>query len=189
MRIHRVTHGSRVNGPGLRNVLHTQGCTVGCSGCFNAHTWSTKGGHSLSVDEIVEDLLTDVRDGVTISGGEPTEQWGELKDLLVKVKNAGQSIVLFTGLNRHELEKKEIWEDLQDLTDILVVGPYDKRKSLEGSPLRGSSNQEVYYFGKYSEEDLVKVPELEVHIDGDTVTVAGFPDTKTRTTLLRELRG
>ena len=32
---------SKVNGPGNRFVLWTQGCSKGCSECFNPETWST----------------------------------------------------------------------------------------------------------------------------------------------------
>ena len=31
---------SKVNGPGNRFVLWTQGCSKGCSECFNPETWS-----------------------------------------------------------------------------------------------------------------------------------------------------
>ena len=33
---------SKVNGPGNRFVLWTQGCSKGCSECFNPETWNTR---------------------------------------------------------------------------------------------------------------------------------------------------
>lgn len=188
MRVHRVTYGSRVNGPGVRTVLHTQGCTIGCAGCFNAHTWDADKGDELTVDTVIELLLSDIKDGVTISGGEPTEQWEELHVVLQRLRDVGHSVVLFTGLTKAQLEEREIWKDLQRLTDILIVGPYDRTKHIQSEPLRSSSNQEVFFFSEYTSDDLESVPEIEVHVDGDTVTIAGFPSKPIRTTLLRELR-
>ena len=189
MKVFRVTYGSRVNGPGVRNVLHLQGCSVKCPGCFNVHTWDPTKGDEFSVGTVADLLLSDVQDGITISGGEPTDQWEELLNLMNILRVQGQSIVLFTGRSREQLKSMGIWNDLVDRTDIVVSGPYERKKHLDGEPLRGSSNQEVHFHGKYSEKDLKSVPEVEVHIDGDTVTMAGFPTTETRTTLVREIRG
>lgn len=190
MKVHKVTYGSRVNGPGLRNVLHTQGCSVKCSGCFNVHTWDPSKGDEFSPSTIVEILLANGPvDGVTISGGEPTDQWPEIKQVLKGVREGGQSVVMFTGRSREQLVELGYWGDIEQLTDIVVAGPYVKSKHLNGEPLRGSANQVVYFHGEYTEKDLESVPEVEVHIDGDTVTVAGFPTKETRTTLLREIRG
>lgn len=189
MKVFRVTYGSRVNGPGVRNVLHTQGCSVKCPGCFNVHTWDPTKGDEFSVGTVVDLLLSDVQDGITVSGGEPTDQWEELRQVLRMVREAGQTVVLFTGRTREQLVSMDIWDELVMLTDIVVAGPYLREEHLVGDPLRGSNNQEVYFHGKYKKKDLNNIPELEIHIDGDTVTVAGFPTTETRTTLLREIRG
>ena len=96
---------------------------------------------------------------------------------------------MFTGRSKDQLVSLGYWDEVKQLTDIVVAGPYVKSKHLSGEPLRGSTNQVVYFHGKYTEKDLANVPEVEIHIDGDTVTMAGFPTTETRTTLLREIRG
>ena len=190
MKIFRVTYGSRVNGPGVRNVLHTQGCSVKCSGCFNVHTWDPNKGDDFSPSTVVDMLLANGPvDGVTISGGEPTDQWSDIKKVLKGVREGGQSVVLFTGRTKEQLIDLGYWDDMELLTDIVVAGPYDRSKPLEGEPLRGSSNQVVHYHGEYSAKDLSPIPEVEVHIDGDNVTIAGFPTKELRTTLLKEIRG
>jgi pyruvate-formate lyase-activating enzyme len=35
MLVHAIMPASRVNGPGLRCVVFVQGCTLGCSKCWN----------------------------------------------------------------------------------------------------------------------------------------------------------
>jgi pyruvate-formate lyase-activating enzyme len=37
-RVHAVDPRSRANGPGTRFVIWSQGCTLGCAGCFNPET-------------------------------------------------------------------------------------------------------------------------------------------------------
>lgn len=190
MKVFRVTYGSRVNGPGVRNVLHTQGCSVKCPGCFNVHTWDPEKGDEFSPGTVVDMLLAgNPVDGVTISGGEPTDQWPEVKQVLKGVREGGQSVVLFTGRTKAQLIELGYWNDLELLTDIVVAGPYEREKALRGEPLRGSENQVVYYHGEYTKKDLAPIPEVEVHIDGDKVVVAGFPTKETRKTLLKEIRG
>ncbi len=65
---------SKVNGPGNRFVLWTQGCSKGCSECFNPLTWSFKENILLTPEEIFELIKNYDIDGVTITGGDPLEQ-------------------------------------------------------------------------------------------------------------------
>ena len=44
---------SKVNGPGLRFVLWTQGCSKGCKNCFNPETWNFEKNIILSIEEII----------------------------------------------------------------------------------------------------------------------------------------
>src|SRR5260221_9538765 len=34
LRLHRIYHGSLVDGPGRRNVVQVQGCPIRCAGCY-----------------------------------------------------------------------------------------------------------------------------------------------------------
>ena len=189
MEFYRVTFGSRVNGPGLRNVLHTQGCTIGCKGCFNTHTWAKGGGTTASVGEISELLFSGNPEGITISGGEPTEQWEGVEALLTEAKSRGLSTVVFTGRTKEELKELGLWASFKDLVDIAISGPYDVNNPVK-DPLIGSANQEVHYLSdRYAAPSLQDLPTIEVHIEGDRVCIAGFPDQKTKTTLLRTIRG
>ena len=51
-----IEHDSIVNGYGLRAVIWTQGCFIGCEGCQNQETWDPEGGVLVSVEDIKEEL-------------------------------------------------------------------------------------------------------------------------------------
>ena len=65
---------SRVNGPGNRFVLWTQGCSKGCNNCFNPLTWNTNNNLLLSPLEILNIIENFEVDGITLTGGDPLEQ-------------------------------------------------------------------------------------------------------------------
>ena len=82
---------SKVNGPGNRFVLWTQGCSKGCSDCFNPLTWSVKENISLTPNQIFELIKNYDIDGVTITGGDPLEQPEELLELLILLEGLNLS--------------------------------------------------------------------------------------------------
>jgi anaerobic ribonucleoside-triphosphate reductase activating protein len=93
---------SKVNGPGNRFVLWTQGCSKGCSECFNPETWSNNIFKELSPKQIFELIKNFEVDGVTISGGDPLEQEDELLELLMLLSTIRLSKGLFYFLDLHE---------------------------------------------------------------------------------------
>tara|TARA_B100000131_G_scaffold221323_1_gene212816 strand:- start:10613 stop:11197 length:585 start_codon:yes stop_codon:yes gene_type:complete len=191
VRVSSVTKGSYVNGPGRRNVLHLQGCSIKCKGCFNPHTWKKSGGEDRRWHAVYTELTSDNPDGITISGGEPMEQWVPVYQILclTKAMNAGINRLMFTGLSLAELEEHDGWGKMRDVLDLVVAGPYVKELHCE-EPLRGSSNQELIFLSdKITEEDLEDLPQVEVHLDDDLVTVAGFPSKDLRYELNKEIKG
>jgi len=90
MRLHAFEPASRANGPGLRAVLWTQGCTLGCPGCFNPGTHPFDGGEPASVDHIYGQIIAARArygiQGVTVSGGEPLQQRHALLALLRRIR-------------------------------------------------------------------------------------------------------
>src|SRR5512144_1772309 len=100
LRIHRFEPLSRVNGPGLRSVLWSQGCALGCPGCFNPETHSFEAGERWTVDQTIEALLSmkDRVEGITLSGGEPLHQHKQLAKVLKTVrKQSNLSVLVFSG--------------------------------------------------------------------------------------------
>jgi len=144
--IHNILDKSTVNGPGLRTVIWTQGCTVKCTGCSNKHTWSTKDGQEMGVLEVlrkIEQNKTEFDiDGVTFSGGEPLEQFEELYKLLVWIKTSLPSldVMLYTGRSIDDIQDKNILKFI----DVLVDGPFEKDLLSYDLTWRGSTNQRVH---------------------------------------------
>ena len=178
---------SRVNGPGNRFVLWTQGCSKGCSECFNPETWSTATYKELSPIQLFHIIQNFEVDGITISGGDPLEQEDELLELLMLLSSVRfkKGIILFSGFTRAEISSSPIREACLKYIDVLVDGRYEKNLKVDFS-LRGSSNQEFYFFSnKISSDELHFDQEIEISsLEGD-IMMTGFPNISRK--ILKEL--
>ena len=178
---------SKVNGPGNRFVLWTQGCSKGCSECFNPETWSREIYKELSPMQIFELIKNFEVDGVTISGGDPLEQEDELLELLMLLSTMRlrKGIILFSGFTRAEISSNFIREQCLKYIDVLIDGRYEKNLKIDFS-LRGSSNQEFYSFSnKISSDELHFDQEIEISsLEGD-IMMTGFPNISRK--ILKEL--
>jgi anaerobic ribonucleoside-triphosphate reductase activating protein len=175
--IHSVINSSRVNGPGDRFVIWTQGCRKGCKNCYNPETWSHYKNNLILVDEIFEDLKNSSATGVTISGGDPFEQPEELFYLLTKIKQLDLSdgVIVFTGFTIDEIRVREELRKSLDYIDVLIDGLYIEEKRIS-SGLAGSSNQEFYFLtDKISRDKIVIDQEVEIHSLGELIQITGFP--------------
>jgi anaerobic ribonucleoside-triphosphate reductase activating protein len=178
---------SKVNGPGNRFVLWTQGCSKGCSECFNPETWSTNVYKELSPRQIFELVKNFEVDGITISGGDPLEQEDDLLELLFLLKEIKltKGIILFTGFTREEIRVNPIREKCLSYIDVLIDGRYEKNLKVDFS-LRGSSNQTFYFFSdKISSDELYFDQEVEISSFEDSVIITGFPNISRK--LLKQL--
>jgi anaerobic ribonucleoside-triphosphate reductase activating protein len=169
---------SKVNGPGNRFVLWTQGCSKGCSECFNPETWSTNIYKELSPRQIFELVKNFEVDGITISGGDPLEQEDELLELLMLLSSMRlrKGIILFSGFTRAEISSNIIREKCLSYIDVLIDGRYEKNLKVDFS-LKGSSNQEFYFFSnKISSSELVFDQEIEISCLEEDIMMTGFPN-------------
>ncbi|MCU6793229.1 radical SAM protein [Paenibacillus sp. WQ 127069] len=172
-----VTPYSLVNGPGLRAVIHMQGCSLGCKGCFNPASHEAGSGIKMSVGEICKSIPDEV-EGVTLSGGEPFQQPDGLLALVWELRQQGYSIIVFSGYTKEEIAQLPKGRSIMQYIDVLIDGRYDVDKSAaEG--LRGSANQVIHLLtDRYQARDLLdRLTELTFLQDG-TVTVTGFPPSK-----------
>src|SRR5262245_17271767 len=99
LRVHAFLPSSRANGPGLRAVLWTKGCSLGCPGCFNPQTHAFTGGERVPVEALFGRLVDrgDAIEGLTVSGGEPLQQFRPLLVLLRRVREQTPlSVIVFT---------------------------------------------------------------------------------------------
>jgi anaerobic ribonucleoside-triphosphate reductase activating protein len=175
--IHSVIKNSRVNGPGERFVIWTQGCRKGCKNCYNPETWSHYKNNLITIEEIIEEIKNSSATGVTISGGDPFEQPEELFYLLTKIKQLSLSdgVIVFSGYTIEEIRVREELRKSLDYIDVLIDGLYIDEKRIS-SGLAGSSNQEFHFLtDKISRDNILIDQEVEIHLLGDIIQLTGFP--------------
>lgn len=148
---------SNANGPGMRYVIFTQGCSHApkCEGCQNKHTWSNESNMLISVDDMFEKIKKEMPliKGVTFSGGEPFDQAVELSKLAFKCKEVGLNVMVYSGFTYSELQSKSIFKEagigfLLKNIDILVDGKFEIDKTDNVKRYRGSNNQNMLYLEK-----------------------------------------
>ena len=134
------------NGPGVRVSLFVSGCRNHCKGCFNPETWDFDYGRPFTTeteDEIIEALRPSWIQGLSILGGEPTEEENAavLIPFLKRVRAAlpDKDIWLYSGYTYEALRDKEILS----LADVLVDGPFLLEQKDAGLAFRGSRNQRI----------------------------------------------
>lgn len=142
-------YDSFVNGPGIRYVLFTQGCTMYCKDCHNKHAWDMNGGTFMSIEDVIAHIKSSpFISGVTLSGGDPIEQPKEVSELCSRVKNdmPNLNILLYTGRTLQELrEANNIYIDrILSTIDYLIDGKFDSNKINGAKKYTGSSNQKIY---------------------------------------------
>ncbi len=174
---------SRANGPGIRAVVWVQGCTIGCSGCYNEFTHPHKIETLYTPIEVAKWILSiDGIDGVTFSGGEPFEQAKAVLQVIKEIKQEKElDVFVFSGYTYGKLASStdNNVNQLLNSIDILSSGPYVEKLRDDSLLWRGSSNQELHYLSdKYDRPMEVKwaseSPNEEFSIIDNTIHITGF---------------
>ena len=140
MRIAGIVRDSITNGEGIRDVVFFQGCGKRCKGCHNPQTWDYGGGCHRFLGELVNELA-ESSNNVTISGGEPLDQFEDLINLCKELKNQGKNIWLYTG-NIVD-PNKNCYMELAKYVDVIVDGRFVEELKDPNLRFRGSSNQRI----------------------------------------------
>ncbi|MCV7281786.1 radical SAM protein [Mycolicibacterium flavescens] len=184
--ISRLHHPVTALGPGTRAGLWVQGCSIGCPGCVSRDTWAPGDGTALDVDDVLAWLtgLGDV-DGLTISGGEPTEQPVALRALLEGV-DALRRDGVFTGdvlcyTGRDEADFHAVLPWAGDLIDAVIVGPFAVAEPTD-LLWRGSANQRLIPLSERGRQRYApyldarpEQPPLQVTVEDGQVWMIGVP--------------
>ncbi|HEB99454.1 MAG TPA: radical SAM protein [Thiotrichales bacterium] len=174
LRLHARVPRSRANGPGLRAVIWLQGCMLGCRECFNRDTWSRSGGQPVEGEALFRWLQAiEGIEGLSISGGEPTEQIGGLLPLLDRIRShTSLSILMFSGRTRAAIARLPGGPALLDHLDVLVDGPYRASKRNPWGAWPSSSNQAIHLLSdRYRADDFINLPQAEITITADGTLV------------------
>lgn len=147
IRLSGIAYESLVNGPGMRRVFFSQGCTHNCKGCFNPDTHDFNGGEERDIDELISDVKDNpIISGITFSGGDPFERAEEFAYMAKAFKTQGLNIWSYTGYTFEEiidnLDKRDGFRELINNIDVLIDGKFEEDKKGEFR-YRGSSNQRI----------------------------------------------
>ena len=171
--IHQLEKCSRLLGPNKRYLIWFQGCDKNCKGCMSQLSRDLKIKNEIEVDDIVEDILKQDVEGITISGGEPFLQIDGLTELVSKVKSKGLGVIVYTGYLYDDIKHLEVMRDI----DILIDGPYIDELNMNNDAYRGSSNQRIialsdrYDLSEYQSHKR----RAEITFDKDNIHLIGVP--------------
>jgi anaerobic ribonucleoside-triphosphate reductase activating protein len=172
IRVARIVPITAAEGPGNRFAVWVQGCAIRCDGCFNPHLWTNQGGSLSAAGALAEQAIAAGVQGVTLLGGEPTEQAAPLAVFAAIVRDAGLSVMTFTGHTYEELRiRAEIDSSINallDATDLLVDGPYLADRPDLTRPWVGATKQQFRFLtDRYADlrASLATLPDkLEVRV-------------------------
>ena len=144
--------------PGVSVSFYTQGCPHRCPGCHNPETWDFKGGKEFTADileEIIEALQANgIKRSFCILGGEPLCPENEFLTCMVvrhvKEKLPDTEIYVWTGYTYDQLKvnANPHLQNILQLIDYIIDGPYIEAERDITLPMRGSRNQRVIKIDK-----------------------------------------
>lgn len=171
-RVHEVCTYSRVNGPGVRAVVWTQGCSIGCKGCFNPSTHSSEQeGSEYNPIELGRTLGKLHVDGITVSGGEPLDQATHVYDLVRAFRevNPGTAL-LFTGYTIEAIKKSPEKRRTLLQFDAILAGPY-----IDAATEIWKGKRLVKVTDRIPASALLPERRVEVIGNEESVYMTGFP--------------
>ena len=164
MRMYKILKNTKVEGPGVRYCIWFQGCSRHCEGCWAKATWDKNGGKEVDEKKLLSDILsTSNIEGVTFLGGEPFEQPEPLEYLAKGVKQAGLSVLCFTG-NRIE-NLKEKYPAILENIDLLIDGEFIEEEKDYSRPWVGSKNQRYHFLTDFYNESILKEYKNKIEIN------------------------
>lgn len=147
MRYGQIRKYDVANGPGIRSSFFVTGCTHHCPECFNEEYQDFNFGEIWTDKEtktIIEYLLDEQINGLTILGGEPFQNVEDLIEILTEIKkHTNKNIWIYSGYTYDELILDERKKILLNLCNVLVDGLFiNELKDLK-LRFKGSSNQRI----------------------------------------------
>lgn len=176
-----IRRHTRVNGPGLRNAVWVQGCTLRCPGCFNPGTHPHEMKALFDPEALADALARDPDvEGVSILGGEPFEQAAACARLAERARSRGASVVTWSGYAWERLRRSTLPEvqALLAATDLLIAGPYVAARAGDGRGWHGSTNQQfVHLTNRYlgDVQQRFEAIVVEGRVDGQGIDWTGIP--------------
>lgn len=144
------------DGPGVRSVLFLQGCSMNCAGCHNKSAQKKGDGELEDVAEIADSIIQKCHNKrLTISGGEPLEQWEALKELIAMLADRDFDICIYTGWN-----KDKVPDEVFQMVNYVKTGSFAAGLKSDKIHYVGSENQRMFkreLSGEWTELNLQTV--------------------------------
>ncbi len=181
--ISRVHFPVTTLGPGRRLGIWFQGCSLRCEGCISVDTWATAK-TLIPIDQLMMALSSylPLVDGITISGGEPFDQFDALLAIVVQLRKKTEAdILLYTGYSIEDIPDQ--LQKIKPYIDVLISDPFQRQTS-QTLRLRGSDNQRLHCFTPQAKEKFAYYQQavttddnvLDVMFDAEGVVwFAGIP--------------
>ncbi len=169
MRLHSFESCGTVDGPGLRFLVFTQGCLLRCKYCHNPDTWhNDEAKMERTPAQIMQEVLKYKnfirRGGVTVSGGEPLLQAGEVAEFFSLCKDEG----LHTALDTSGVILNDDVKALLRVTDLVLLDvksiDVEQHKDITG----GADLGRVFAFLDYLEAEKIDTWVRHVVVPGYT---------------------
>lgn len=176
MKIFRKGFNYSQDGPGNRLVYHLQGCNFQCKWCSNPESMgdACPACASYTVDELADEarrsaLMFFGGGGVTLTGGEPTVQFGETAAFLRLLKQQGIHTAVETNGSHPNLP--ELLPDIDFL--IMDFKHYDEERHRFWTGVSGRSvRKNLEQISRAGRQALIRIPV----INGVNVDPEGFAE-------------
>ena len=153
LNVARVIERTRAEGPGLRMCVWVQGCARNCPGCCNRSMQPFEPREVVATEDLIRHVekvwtASEVPEGTTLLGGEPSLQAVGLARVAERVHELGGTVLAFSGYTLEELRSCAFLgaKRLLAATDVLIDGPYLANCSEKRRNWVGSTNQRFHYF-------------------------------------------
>jgi anaerobic ribonucleoside-triphosphate reductase activating protein len=186
VRVSRLHAPVTALGPGRRLGIWLQGCAIACPGCVSRDTWAADDRLLVETADVLDWCASWPAGefaGVTITGGEPSEQPAALADLTAALRARPEwsewDVLCYTGVEEGEFAAR--CPGAYERVDALITGPY---RAEQPSDLvwRGSANQRLVPLtarGHARYDPYVNAradrPAIQLHVDNSGVWMIGVP--------------
>ena len=147
-KLNRIQYPVYNLGKGKRIAIWVQGCSLICKNCISKTLQTKNGGKNIEIEYLVNEIIKVNQDfsGISITGGEPFQQYKELMAFCATVKKmTNLEIYVFSGYYLKELYQLFPDKLFLKYIDFLLDGRYEKDKH-DDRNVRGSTNQSLYRF-------------------------------------------
>ena len=159
---------STVDGPGIRTVIWTQGCTHNCPQCHNPSTHDIHGGYLADIDDVCKEIK-EYGQNITLSGGDPILQSESCLQIASFAKSIGLTVWLYTGYTIETLldmsSNNKSLQALLQYVDVIVDGKFVFELKTLDKIYRGSSNQRLIDVKKTLETNQIQLANISNQSD------------------------